>query len=193
MNILFLALATIITLGSVIPYLRDIIAGKTKPNIVSWITWTLITGIATAAEIAGHQYITAILTGASMLETAIVVALGLRYGYVKYSRFDILCQISALFGLLLWLIFNSPSIGVVASVIIDFIGVMPTIRHGWERPYEETWIAFALCSVGGVLGLLALSTYTTTSLAYPLYIPLINALTAGVIIGRQKANVSVQL
>jgi hypothetical protein len=164
MKILFLVFATVITVGAVLPYVRDILKGTTKPNIVSWITWTMITGIATAAEIAGHQYVTAIFTAAAMLETASVVAFGLRYGYVKYTRFDVVCQIGAIVGLILWQLFNSPSIGVVASVIIDFIGVLPTVRHSWHRPNEETWSTFALSAVGGVFGVLALTSYNTTSL-----------------------------
>ena len=77
MKTVFLVIATIITVSAVLPYLRDVLKGTTKPNIVSWITWTLITGIATAAEIAGHEYVTAIFTGAAMIETASVVAFGL--------------------------------------------------------------------------------------------------------------------
>ena len=59
-----LVLATVLTLISVLPYLRDIVKRVTKPNIVSWITWTLLTGIATAAEIAAHEYTAAIFTSA---------------------------------------------------------------------------------------------------------------------------------
>jgi hypothetical protein len=187
MKTLFLVFASLITVSAVIPYLRDIVKGTTKPNLVSWITWTLITGIATAAEIAAHEYVTAIFTGAAMLETASVVAFGLRHGFVKYARFDVVCQISAIVGLILWQLFNSPSIGVVASVVIDFIGVLPTVRHSWLKPHEETWSTFALSGVGGVFGVLALTSYNTTSLTYPLYIVVINVLTSTVIVTRQKA------
>lgn len=134
MQTVVLVLATVITIGSVFPYVRDILKGTTKPNIVSWVTWTLLTGIATAAEIAGHQYVTAIFTSSAVLETAIIVLLGLKYGYVKYTSFDVVCQIGAIIGIILWQIFNSPSLGVIASVAIDFVAAMPTIRHSWMKP-----------------------------------------------------------
>ena len=187
MKTVFLVIATIITVSAVLPYLRDILKGTTKPNIVSWITWTLITGIATAAEIAGHEYVTAIFTGAAMIETASVVAFGLRRGYAKYSRFDVVCQIGAIVGLILWQLFNSPSIGVVACVAIDFIGVLPTIRHSWRKPDEETWSTFALSGVGGIFAILALSRYNVTSLTYAIYIVLINILVSVIILGRRQA------
>lgn len=40
---------------STVPYIIDIIRRRTKPNIVSWFTWTLLTGIALAASIAAHE------------------------------------------------------------------------------------------------------------------------------------------
>lgn len=184
MKTIFLILATLVTVGSVIPYIRDILKGTTKPNIVSWITWTLLTGIATAAEIAAHEYVTAIFTGAAVLETAIVVVLGLKYGYVKYTRFDVVCQISAVVGLILWQLFNSPAVGVVASVSIDFIGALPTIRHSWREPGEETWLAYALAGFGGALAIAALHSYNWTSLTYAVYIVLVNALLSFIIIAR---------
>ncbi|GAC1500247.1 MAG: hypothetical protein NVS1B10_03670 [Candidatus Saccharimonadales bacterium] len=186
MKTLFLILANIVTVGSIIPYVRDIIKGTTKPNIVSWITWTLLTGIATAAEIAGHQYVTAIFTASAVLETTIVVLLGIKYGYVKYTTFDVLCQVSAIVGIIIWQLFNSPAIGVIASVTIDFIGAMPTIRHSWIKPNEETWQTFALAGLGGALAILALSQYNVISMTYAVYIVVINIIFSSVIISRNK-------
>ncbi len=138
MHVLFLIIASLITLSTVIPYIRDILKGKTKPNITSWITWSLITGIATIAEFAGHEYITAIFTGSVFLETSAIVILGLKYGYAKYSLFDVFCQIGALSGFLFWYLFNSPAAAVIASVLIDAFATIPTIRHSWINPKEET-------------------------------------------------------
>ena len=80
-----LVAASIITVASVIPYLRDILRGTTRPNIVPWLTWTILTAIAAIAEIAAHEYTTAIFTTLSVAETGLVVILGLKYGYAKYG------------------------------------------------------------------------------------------------------------
>jgi hypothetical protein len=181
---LFLVLSTAITLVSVIPYLRAMLRHETKPNIVSWLTWTLLTGIATAAEINAHEYRTAIFTGAATLETLAVVLLGLSHGFVKYTRFDVVCQVAAVVGIILWQAFDSPTVGVIAAVTIDFIGALPTIRHSWQRPFEETWQAFGLAGLGGFFALLGVATYNVTSLTYAIYIVLVNILTSGVIVYR---------
>ena len=79
MKTAFLIISTAVVLASVVPYLLDILRHKTKPNIVSWLTWTMLTGIATAAEIGAGEYVTAIFTGASTIETGLVVLLGLEF------------------------------------------------------------------------------------------------------------------
>lgn len=186
MKTLFLILASVITIVSVLPYLRDILKGTTKPNLVSWITWTLLTGIATAAQISAHEYVAAIFTGSATIETTAVVVLGIRHGYVKYTMFDLVCQVAAIVGIILWQLFNSPAIGVMASVIIDFIGALPTMRHSWISPGEETWLAFALASLGAAFGILALSTYNWVNLPYALYIVVVNMVIVGIIIGRKR-------
>jgi hypothetical protein len=186
MKIIFLIIASMLTLIAVIPYVKDILKGTTKPNIVSWITWTLLTGVATAAEISAHEYVTAIFTGSAMITTGIIVVLGLRRGYVKYTSFDVACQIGAVVGLIIWQIFGSPELGVIASVMIDFIGALPTIRHSWKHPDEETWQTYGICAIGGVFAIAALSDYNWVSLPYAVYIVLINVLFVAILIGRGK-------
>ncbi|MDB5169817.1 MAG: hypothetical protein JWN82_213 [Candidatus Saccharibacteria bacterium] len=188
MQTFWLILATVVTVGSVIPYARDILKGSSRPNIVSWITWTLLTGIATAAAINAGEYTTAIFTGSAVLETAIIVVLGLRYGYVKYTRFDVVCQVSAIVGIVLWQLFDSPTAGVLASVTIDFIGALPTIRHSWKMPSEETWSTYALAGLGGIFAIFALTSYNWVSLTYAVYIVIINMLLSAIIIYKMRSS-----
>lgn len=186
MRTFLLVVSVMITVTSVIPYIRDILRGTTKPNIASWITWTLLTLVATIAEFAAGEYTTAIFTSAAVFETLLIVILGLKYGYAKYSRFDGICQIGALSGFVFWFLFNTPAAAVIAVVTIDLIGALPTVRHSWINPGEETWLTFAMAGIGGLLAIFALTAYNWTSLTYAVYIVLINALITYVIIYRAK-------
>lgn len=174
MKTVFLALSVILMLWSIVPYARDILRGTTKPNIVTWSTWTLLSGIAAAAQLAAHENIAAIFTIAATIETGVIVLLGLRHGYVKYTRFDVICQIAAVVGIILWQVFDSPLIGVAGAVAIDFVGALPTLRHAWQRPWEETPSSFALAALGGLCAVAALTTYTWVSMTYAVYIALID-------------------
>ena len=182
MKTAIIVLSSIITVASVIPYLIGIVRGKTKPRIVSWFTWTLLTGIACAASFADGQIPAAILMLCASIETALIVVLGFKHGDRKFEKLDIVCQIAALAGLGLWWIFDSPALAVWAAVIIDLIGAVPTIKHSWQKPHEETWITFALAAVGGGLTLLIAGEWKATAVAYPLYILVINVVLAAIIL-----------
>lgn len=179
-------LAPLLSMLSVVPYLIDIIKQKTKPNIVSWITWASLTGVATAAAFAADEPKSAFLTLGSTIGSFAVVVLGLKYGIAKFSRFDALCQAGAIIGLILWLVFNSPLIAIIAAVTIDFIAVLPTLRHSWLEPGEETWQTFAICVVASIFTVIAITDYSVEGLLYPAYLLIANALIVVAVIYRRK-------
>lgn len=186
MRTALVVIGSLLTLGSVLPYIRDVVRSKTKPRIVSWFTWSLLTGISLAASLSDHAYASAALLAAATLATAIVVVLGLRFGDRTFERMDIICQVSALVGLGLWLMFDSPAIAVLASVAIDLVGALPTLKHTWQKPYEETSLTFLVSSVGAMFILLATTTWRVTTLAYPIYLVVINGLLGMVIVVRHR-------
>jgi hypothetical protein len=179
-------IAALIAALSVTPYLIDIVHKKTKPNIVSWFTWLLLTAIATAAALAGHSPRSALLLAGSTFCSGAVVVLGLKYGIAKFSTFDILCQIGAILGLVLWLVFNSPDIGIIVPVAIDLMAVLPTLRHAWKSPGEETWSTFLAGSIASVFTIISLTHYNIASLLYPLYLLIANGTIVSAVLIRRK-------
>ncbi len=135
MTTLLIIASSILTVGSVLPYIMDIIRGKTKPRVVSWFTWTLLTGVAFAAAFADKEYPTAILLFFASLATLLVVILGWKHGDRKFERLDLLCQLGVVLGLVLWFIFDSPWVAVLAVVAIDLVGAIPTLIHSWVKPH----------------------------------------------------------
>lgn len=182
-----LTLSVLVTLLAALPYIRDILGGDSRPNIASWSVWTILTAVATIVEFGSGETIAAIITLAATIETFSIVLLGIRYGYVAVERFDWICLAGALLGLSVWLIFDNAPFAVFITVGIDFIGALPTVRHSWRRPLEETWLTYLLGGIGGALGLLSLSSFNWTNTPYPTYIAAMNLLIVLVILGRRKA------
>ncbi len=185
-----IVLSSILTVGAVLPYILEVIRGKTKPRIVSWLTWSVLTGIASAASFADGQVPSGVLLSAASLETALVVVLGFGRGDRKVERLDIFCLACAITGLLLWLVFNSPSVAVIATVGIDLIGAIPTFRHSWQKPHEETWITYAASGVGGGMTVLVAGGWRITAVAYPLYILLVNVAMTYCILGSPNRKIA---
>lgn len=149
----------VLTIVALIPYIIDVIRKKTKPNIVSWFTWTLLTSIATAAAFSAGEPETAILTLANAIGTFSIVILGLKNGIAKFTLFDAFCQAGAIVALGFWLGLDSPLIAIVGVVFIDFLGVLPTIKHSWQDPEEETWQTFFLSTVAPLFTITSLTAY----------------------------------
>jgi len=167
--------ATII-LFCTLPYIIDVVKKKTKPNIVTWIVWSLLIGIGAAALYASNELNAGLLLTGDFIATFAVVIVGLRYGTAKLDRLDVICLVGAVVGLTLWLVFNSPSIAVVATIVIDFVGTIPTVRHSYHHPEEETWITFALGVVATIFTLLSLKDYSASAWVYPAYLLFSNGL-----------------
>jgi hypothetical protein len=179
-----------LTIGGIAPYLVAVVKDDTRPRLVSWFTWTLLTIIGCAATFADHDWASGTLLAAASLVTFSVVVFGLRYGDRRFERFDIVCQAAAFVGLVLWLTFDSPLIAVLASVAIDCVGAAPSLRHSWQKPHEETAITFAFGSAGALVTLIATQPFRLTAVAYPVYLVLMNASFAVVIVARRKHAVA---
>lgn len=168
-------LGAVLILGCPIPYLIDIVWGKARPNVVTWGTWTLLTGIAAAALFVAGQPRPGLLLTADTIGTFSIVLFGLKHGIAKLDAFDIWCQVGAIVGLVMWLVFNSPIIAITMTIAIDFIATIPTLRHSWALPDEETVLTYALGSLAALFTLLSLNTFNFSGWIYPLYLMLNNA------------------
>lgn len=186
MKEVFAVLGGLIALISILPYAVDVVREKTKPNVVSWITWTLINFIGAAAAFAGGESRTALLTFGDGIGTLLVVFLGLRFGVAKFSRFDGYCQTLALIGLGLWITLDSPIMAILLAIVVDFIALLPTLRHSWQKPGEETWQAFVFGVIASIFTLASLITYSAVSLSYPIYLLFANGAVVFAVVYRRK-------
>lgn len=186
MQALLLFASASLTVVAVWPYLRDILSHTTKPNLASWIVWSTLTGIGCIASFSLGEITVGVILAAATLATASVVVLGLRYGYVAFTWLEWACLAGAGLGLAVWAVTRDALLAVFITVIVDFIGAVPTLVHAWRKPFEETWRFFAISAVGAFFGLLALSSFTVSSLPYPIYLTAMNAFIALVIIWRQR-------
>jgi len=71
------------------------------------------------------------------------------------------------------------------SILIDFIGALPTIQHSCLKPQEETWSAFGLAELGALIAIFSFHEYNWTSLSYAVYLISINIVISSVIAYRQ--------
>jgi hypothetical protein len=165
-------LSSVLTIVGFVPYLKDIIKGKTKPRVIASLTDT--------------QYPAAILGFVVTSVCFSIVIFGWKHGDRHFDRLDIVCQIGALVGLVLSFIFNSPAFAVLAAVAIDAIGSVPTVVHSWKLPHEETWVTYLIFILSDLCTLFAVQHIQVTAIAYPLYLLILNVILTTVILSRHK-------
>jgi len=163
-------LSSVLSIASFFPYLAGVVSGVTKPRIVTWVTWSALTAIASAAAFAEQYYTTMILLIVTTILTSSVAIVGWKHGDKKIEKLDYVCLVGAIIGIIVWWLSNSPSLAVIFTLVVDLIGGVPTLVHCWKKPTEEQWKTFAISAVGSLCTLLAIGEWKVTAFAFPLYL-----------------------
>jgi hypothetical protein len=168
------------------PYIRDILAKKTKPHFFTWLIWTLLTWISFFILVSEGAGVGAWVTGVTAVTCLAILVLSFFFGERKITISDWICLVLALFALVLWKNANDVFLAMIIIVIVDTLGFMPTFRKSFSKPYEETLSTYLIVIGKHILTLLALQVYTPTTILYPSILFLTNFLFAIMLVIRRK-------
>lgn len=181
----FIAIALGI-IGS-IPYVYDILKGKTKPHLFSNLIWAIVTTIAFFGQTAAGGGPGAWTTGVMAIITILILMLCFKYGTKDITTLDIVFLIVGLISIIPWYMTKDPTVSVVIATVIDVCGFFPTIRKTINAPMTETLSTWILNLVRHGLALFALTTFVTATFIYPLALFFMNIIVVYVIItGKNK-------
>lgn len=170
-------IAVTLTFVGYVPYLRDTIAGKTKPHIYSWLLWGIVTSIAFALQVIGGGGIGSFVTLTAAAMCFLVILLSLKYGTnTDITRSDKIFLFLAFVTLVIWLFAKQPLVSIILATSIDLLGFIPTIRKSWNNPYTETVSFYFLNTLRFSLAVISLSTYSLITWLYPVSWLLANGL-----------------
>ncbi len=162
-------LAIILTFIGYVPYIKDVVSGKTVPHIYSWFLWGFVTFIAFALQVSAGGGIGTFVTLTAALLCTVVFIIGFtKKGKKDITRLDTLFFFSALAALGFWLIAKQPVISAILTTGIDLLGFAPTIRKSWNKPYTETLSFYILNTIRFLLAVFSLQRYTIVTALYPL-------------------------
>ncbi len=132
-------------------YIYSIIKGKTKPSFVAFLIFTVEMTIVLCASYALGAHDSLLLIGTFTVLHFITALLALKYGYVSFSKFNILCLILSILGLLLWWFTDNAWYALLIEIFVDMIGYVVLSRKLYICPDTEdsyTWgmsvLAYAL-------------------------------------------------
>ncbi len=111
----------------------------------------------------------------------VVALVSIRHGEGGCSRLDRICIITAGISIVLWLVFQRAVIALAINLVVDFVGLLPTIRKAYLRPDSEHRLAWTLAFSASAISLVAVAPWNLSIAVYPIYMAAANGLIAAIL------------
>ncbi|WP_330252699.1 hypothetical protein OG874_42730 [Nocardia sp. NBC_00565] len=180
-----------ISMYGVVAYLAGILDGDTRPRFASWAAWcTANTVFAVVAYLEGAHLAAGINAAAAIMNAAVIAVAIMRGVSLRPGdAIDVACLLSSIACVLVTVGVTEKAFGALLAVCANVIATIPTLRHAWSKPQEETWQMFAANAFAGflgVFGVLLASGYQFSSVAGPLITMVGNVGLVALTVGRGR-------
>lgn len=148
-----------IALYGVVRYVIGIFKDGTRPRMASWIAWGTGNMVFTIAAFTEHSYVGAAIDAIATLANLVVIAASI-YKKVEGRPNDIVdwsCLVSSV--VCIGAVIAAPNdmlLGAIFGMLANAAATIPTVRHAWTNPREETWQLFAANGTAGALSLISI-------------------------------------
>lgn len=162
-------ISTLLLLWGGYAYFRDTLAGRTKPNRVSWFLWALAPLVSFSAAFSVDADIWAsvrVLVGGVVPGVIFLGSFFNRKSYWKLTRFDWFCGGLSLTALLFWQLASSPLIAVLLATAANTFASIPTFIKAWNFPETETRLTFITSFLSAVLIIPAIPVWNIANSAF---------------------------
>ena len=116
----------------------------------------------------------------------IIFLLSLRTGDKDIVRSDVVLLVLSLTSLFLWLVVKQPVWSVILINTAEVLGVVPTVRKSWNRPYSETLFTYELSIFRQALTLFALQAINILTALTPITWVTVNVVITAILVVRRK-------
>jgi hypothetical protein len=156
--------------------IRDIIKGKTKPNLVTWFFWALAPLVGTFLQLkagAGLSVLPVFLAGFFPL-IIFILALVRRNAHWKITIFVIFCGVFSFIALVLWVLTKRADISILFAILSDLLAAVPTLVKSWNFPETETAAGYVPGIFNNILGLLVIKNWSFSIYSFGIYFIILN-------------------
>lgn len=160
--------ALLVAIAANVPYIKETIEGKVKPERISWLLWTLLGGTYFFSAVLSDGAI--LFTFGELVGPVIILLFSLKYGVGGKSRFDKYSLIIALAAFGLLFVLDGVLISLLLALLIDGIGATLTIRKLLIDPASESRNFWILAGISSGLALLSLRSYNFETTLFPAYV-----------------------
>jgi hypothetical protein len=187
MKLVYSVLAFLVGTAAYIPYVRGMLAGRTKPHAYTWLIWSITLAIATAGLWYGGGGYAAVNLSIISVLTAGIYLLSLKYGTKNVTRGDFALLALTLAAVVPWIIFKDPTLSVLMVTAIDTAGYIPSMRKSFAEPWSESLVTWAMFTLMGLFLILALDRYNLLTVIYIGASMVANLILIGICLVRRQA------
>lgn len=178
--------AALLNILGVIPYVRGILRGKTKPERSAWWIWTLLMVVAFGAQVSIGATWSLPLTLSYLACNIVIALLSISHGYGKFRMYDFAAICFAIVGIVVWRQTGQPVLALLIIIAIDFTGNLLTMKKTWRAPYSENLITWVTGGLAALLSAIAVGSWSPAKLLFPVYAVLVNLLMVWLLDYRRK-------
>ncbi len=153
-------------------YLYETIAGTAQPNRITWLLWgifPMVIFVAQRAEGVEGLSWTSFVAGFTPL---LIVAASFfnKRAYWRTEPRDYYLMAAAVVGIVLWALTDNPSLAILFALLADMLAGIPTLIKSFRHPASESWIAYAISTLGFGISFLSVQTYNFENTAFVAYL-----------------------
>jgi hypothetical protein len=168
-------LAAVVGVVDTIPYVRDTLAGTTRPHRGTWAIWSVLAIVVCVSQRADGASWSLIMAVVQAALTSLVALLSIRRGEGGVRPIEVVMMAIAGVGVVGWLVAEEPVVATACVVAADLVGAAMMVPKTYRDPHSETLATFALASVGGALAAGSVGGLDASLLLYPVYYCVVNA------------------
>lgn len=174
----FVFLAFALGLIGAIIYVRGILQGKVKPNVVTWGLWASAPLLAFAAQIDEGAGLRAVHTFSTAFGPMLIIAAALikRNAFAKLKKSDYVFGALAITGLVLWQITGEGYVAIIFAIAADGFAAIPTIIKLYKEPKTENGAIFGFGILASTITLLTITNWRFEEYGFSLYILLLTVI-----------------
>jgi hypothetical protein len=173
-KIIFVGVA--VNLITSIWYVKNILYGSTRPNLISWFLWMLAPFIGIFFELkagAGLSVLPVFMAGFGPL-LVILFSIWNKNTYWKITKFDTVCGIFSFLALILYIFTHNLGISILFAIISDGLASIPTLIKSWKFPETETGSIYLGSIFSNTLGLLIIKNWIFSIYSFGIYLLIVN-------------------
>lgn len=168
------------------PYIRDILLGKTKPHIFSWIVFVIMDIIAFFIQFSDNAWPGAwgILT--TGIGAFVVFMLAIKYGEKSITKTDIIAFVLALISMVFYVFLKNPYLSQIMIFAILMLAMYPTIRKSYHKPNQETLSVYSIAVLRSFLSILAAINISFLTIGLWVFIICLNSIFISMVLMRRR-------